>query len=674
MNTKKVLWAMSALLIVLALAATAIAVPAHKMGDVEQLARHFKDQVARLGSLDEDYNQMRYIKTTDFGATWTMAQAGDISTFAPTETGLPDFGAVTTAGGELCFVIVLNNAATPGVYSLTGPTFTPVLVMARGDNSFPYGYSSGEGYTDVARAPDGSLVCIIWGSNAAGQQTLWAAKSTNNGGAWGAPWVVVAEPTLPPYADNFGHFKMPERITNTHALALYQAPGEIGYDQFVVRFPTSPGGAGTVVPLNDYSGHPFSYMFGGCKPIAYDPANNYLYLVFRNQTPNGVSVYLSTNFGTSFSFGTNISYSPIRYPHVTMRPATQTPIVILAPTVGALQPGDEQCIQWTYDEFGYNGGSWTANAPIVCRTLFDENTGGYNSMYVPHVWWWNGTQGFMSVTGYTNFLAGEVILTSRTVDGGGTWSAVETQVHYIDDQINAGTMQIPQLCGHDNGTAYVAFCGAPGFTDEVAPSVSQMTLLSDPTTTGPYAVKAYYTDNVGIDNAGPQGPWVNWALPGEADTWVTADSMQVNANGVGWYFFTIPGGWTVGDTLNFYCDGYDLSGNYAATHVQIIRVGFEWLGVEDRPEATDNFRLLGNYPNPFNPTTRIEFTLPADLRVTMKVYNTLGQEVATLANNVMLARGLHTQTFDASALASGVYVYTLEAGSYFAAQKMVLMK
>ena len=53
---------------------------------------------------------------------------------------LPEFSAVTTATNELCYAVILNTAATPGVYAMTGPSFTPVLVMALGDNVFETGY------------------------------------------------------------------------------------------------------------------------------------------------------------------------------------------------------------------------------------------------------------------------------------------------------------------------------------------------------------------------------------------------------------------------------------------------------------------------------------------------------------------------------------------------------
>jgi hypothetical protein len=85
------------------------------------------------------------------------------------------------------------------------------------------------------------------------------------------------------------------------------------------------------------------------------------------------------------------------------------------------------------------------------------------------------------------------------------------------------------------------------------------------------------------------------------------------------------------------------------------------------------FALSQNYPNPFNPTTNVEFNLPATTSVQLRVYNMLGQEVATLVNGTVVA-GHHAVSFDGSHLASGIYVYRLVVGSYVSTMKMVLLK
>jgi len=85
------------------------------------------------------------------------------------------------------------------------------------------------------------------------------------------------------------------------------------------------------------------------------------------------------------------------------------------------------------------------------------------------------------------------------------------------------------------------------------------------------------------------------------------------------------------------------------------------------------FVLSQNYPNPFNPITNIEFRIPYSKFVTLKIYNLLGKEVATLVSN-KLNQGNHTYTFDGKNLASGVYYYQLVAGEFQDVKKMILLR
>ena len=90
-------------------------------------------------------------------------------------------------------------------------------------------------------------------------------------------------------------------------------------------------------------------------------------------------------------------------------------------------------------------------------------------------------------------------------------------------------------------------------------------------------------------------------------------------------------------------------------------------------EQPVNFVLSQNYPNPFNPSTTISFQLTANSAVTLKVFDILGREVATLVNEVRPA-GLYSVRWDASRAASGVYFYRLQAGQIVETKQMVLLK
>jgi hypothetical protein len=108
------------------------------------------------------------------------------------------------------------------------------------------------------------------------------------------------------------------------------------------------------------------------------------------------------------------------------------------------------------------------------------------------------------------------------------------------------------------------------------------------------------------------------------------------------------------------------------------------IGAYESPLATEvinfaetkipqSYFLAQNYPNPFNPSTTIEFAIPKSAFVTLKVYNLLGEEVATLVAEQREA-GIHKLNWDAKGLASGVYLYQLEAGSFKQSKKLILMR
>ena len=98
------------------------------------------------------------------------------------------------------------------------------------------------------------------------------------------------------------------------------------------------------------------------------------------------------------------------------------------------------------------------------------------------------------------------------------------------------------------------------------------------------------------------------------------------------------------------------------------------VGVENSNNTVvKEFKLYNNYPNPFNPTTNIKYDLPKETFVAIKVYDILGREVVTLVNEKQPS-GRYNIKFDASNLASGMYVYRIDAGSFVKSHKMMLLK
>jgi hypothetical protein len=94
---------------------------------------------------------------------------------------------------------------------------------------------------------------------------------------------------------------------------------------------------------------------------------------------------------------------------------------------------------------------------------------------------------------------------------------------------------------------------------------------------------------------------------------------------------------------------------------------------ESDESLPEEFALEQNYPNPFNPSTTIKYSIPKEGYVTIKIYNTIGEEVAILVNEVKQVGNYESQ-FNATSLPSGIYFYKLQAGSFVETKKMVLMK
>ena len=114
---------------------------------------------------------------------------------------------------------------------------------------------------------------------------------------------------------------------------------------------------------------------------------------------------------------------------------------------------------------------------------------------------------------------------------------------------------------------------------------------------------------------------------------------------------------------------------HVGSYVLIDDIAFSGLTAVENPPANvpRSSSLAQNYPNPFNPSTTIRFTLASAGRAALRVYNILGQQVATLAEGEMTA-GEHAAVLNASALPSGVYFYRLESAGFVETKQMLLVK
>ena len=113
---------------------------------------------------------------------------------------------------------------------------------------------------------------------------------------------------------------------------------------------------------------------------------------------------------------------------------------------------------------------------------------------------------------------------------------------------------------------------------------------------------------------------------------------------------------------------------YASSWQSVVRSSAPVVAVnDDAAPLADDWCLEQNYPNPFNPSTTIRFDVAHPELTVLKVYDLLGREVAVLVNE-RKSPGSHSVRFDASGLASGVYLYTLRAGSFIQTRKLLLLR
>jgi hypothetical protein len=138
----------------------------------------------------------------------------------------------------------------------------------------------------------------------------------------------------------------------------------------------------------------------------------------------------------------------------------------------------------------------------------------------------------------------------------------------------------------------------------------------------------------------------------------------------------VPGSGTTTELRSYSFNDENISsGNYSYRLKQIDYNGlFEYSEViEIEVGVPSQYSLEQNYPNPFNPVTTISYSLKDKGLVSLKVYDILGNEVATLLNEEMES-GTYEYKFNASAIASGIYFYTLKAGDFLSTKKMILLK
>ena len=197
-------------------------------------------------------------------------------------------------------------------------------------------------------------------------------------------------------------------------------------------------------------------------------------------------------------------------------------------------------------------------------------------------------------------------------------------------------------------------------------SLSSITvnLKDGPTLTGAInAVNKAKSDMIVIDGTSKwtatANSYITSLTTADSDTSNVKNYVDANA-GVFIYYAPSANSWLGGRTYTLTSGGYLAPSVVTAVH-------------ERQTASPAAFVLSQNYPNPFNPTTTISFSVPSKSSVSLKVFDILGREVSTIVSGELEA-GSYTRQWNASAFASGVYFYRLQAGAFSETKKMFLLK
>ncbi|MCU7497989.1 MAG: YCF48-related protein [Bacteroidota bacterium] len=284
-------------------------------------------------------------------------------------------------------------------------------------------------------------------------------------------------------------------------------------------------------------------------------------------------------------------------------------------------------------------------------------------------------------TGYAVGNSGKMV---KTIDGGQTWTNLTN---------NAGTNTIWDLAVFDSKT--VIFSALAGKVSKTTDGGTTWEALVPNVAGGLFALKfkdastgyvaggskalARTTDggktwtavNLPSSIASSAAIWgiafgktTEWVVTGNGDVCYSADSGKTWQVSEGMTTSTLSDITAYGDNI------WTVGNNGIILHAKEVQTS----AVEtEKSQVAKDFALSQNYPNPFNPSTVIRYSIPSEAMVSLKVYNVLGKEVASLVNENQ-ARGTYSIKFDASKLSSGIYFYELRAGSQISTKKMLLIK
>lgn len=480
-------------------------------------------------------------------------------------------------------------------------------------------------------------VYVAW--SGAGFTGIYFAKSTNEAATFSAPLTISLT----------GFFAQIAVYGNNVYIFFYNTKSNNKIGFFFTR--STNGGSTFAVPYEITDATIDDLKMESPNSIYVDNSG-VIYCVWNDgrRIGTGSDIYIAKSTNNGVSFGANIMVNDISGSSDNKR---------LAPTVAV--SGSNVYAVWREEDGSGNNRKILFGKSINGGTSFGAEKEISSANASPYLAINSAGEIYIAYPGSTTLPSRTGLFCSKSNDQGATFPATVFISATNTDAKN------PSIYVNGNDILHAVWCiGLDNNQDDVYFAKGKITILTAPTATSATAIsKTSFTANWN-EVTSAIGYYLDVSIN---STFTDFGPYGINNKDVGNVkTFTLTN--LIPNTSHFYrVRAYNSDGTGPNSNTVSVTL----VGVKDDAMIPTEYKLEQNYPNPFNPSTVISWQSPVGSHTTLKVYDMLGREVATLVNEFKQA-GSYVETLRAASLTSGVYFYRLTSGSFTQTKKFVLMK